>query len=128
MTETTPPPENDLTSEFRTLGNNLKSILKSIWESEETQKLKREVQEGLTELGRVTNETAEEFVQGETGQRLKSEAEDLQQRIRSGEVETKARRELLKVLRVVNAELEKARSDWSPDEVETPDEPPKTEK
>jgi hypothetical protein len=127
MNEKSPPSENDLASEFRALGDNLKSILKNAWESEETQKLKGEIQAGLTELGRVTNETVDEFTQGETGQRLKTEADDLRERIRTGEVEDKARQELLKVLRVINTELEKARTEWSQAETKEPEEQTQTE-
>jgi hypothetical protein len=123
MTNKTPPPENDLTSEFRALGDNLKSILKNVWESEETHKLKDEIHAGLTEFGRVTNETVEEFTQGETGQRLKTEAEDLRERIRSGDMEEKARQELLKVLQVINSELEKASTKWSQTKTEESEEP-----
>ena len=101
---------SDVTSEFRLLGQNLKEILQSAWESEERRKLQREIEAGLSELGRTLNQTVEEVRESPTGQRIKSEAEGLRGRIHSGELESQLREDLLSALRRVNAELEKAAS------------------
>jgi hypothetical protein len=97
----------DIASEFQNLGTNLKTILQQAWESEERKNLQREIETGLGNLGRTLDDTAREFRDSETGQRLKSEAEELQERIRSGEAETRVREDLLKILHKVNNELEK---------------------
>jgi hypothetical protein len=119
MTETAPPtsgppadkaPADDIAAEFRQLGNHLKTILQTAWESEERKKFQQEVQAGLTELGDSLNKAITEFKTSPTGQRMKSDVEDFQTRLRSGEVETQAREELLTVLRKVNDELQKATS------------------
>lgn len=101
-------PQPDLASEFRALGDNLKNILQSSWESPEAQRLRQDVKEGLNQLGQATNQAVKDFEQSEAGQRIKAEAQDLKERIASGEVEAKARSELSKVLRTLNQELEKA--------------------
>lgn len=98
----------DLASEFRKLGDNLKNILQSSWESAEAQKLRQDVKEGLNQLGQATNQAVKDFEQSEAGQRLKAEAQDLKERIESGEVEAKARSEISNVLHTLNQELEKA--------------------
>jgi hypothetical protein len=107
MTENTTP-ENDLTSEFRTMADNLKTFLKSAWESDEAQNLHQEIKSGLTELGRIATETVDEFNASETGQRLKAEAIDFKARVESGEVEEKAREEIQTILKTINKELETA--------------------
>ena len=103
----------DLTSQFRELGENLKSMFQSAWESEEATKLKEEMKEGLTELGTAANQALEDFNVSEAGQKIKAEAEDFKTRVESGEVETKARDEISKALNLINAELQKAIGSFS---------------
>lgn len=105
--------EGDISEEFRTLGENLLKTLRTVWESPELKKLQQEIEAGLTQLGATLKEEASTFNESPTGQQLKSDFEDLRQRVRSGELETKAREELLNTLRLVNAELDKAASRWS---------------
>ena len=50
---------------------------------------------------------AQEVSSGETGQRLKAEVEDLGQRVKSGQVESQLRRDLLSALQTINRELQK---------------------
>jgi hypothetical protein len=97
----------DLASEFQELGNNLKNIFVSAWESEQRKNLQKELEEGFSELGDSLKQTAEEIHDSDAGQRVKAEAEDLRDRVRSGEVETKIREDILSVLHKVNSELGK---------------------
>jgi hypothetical protein len=101
------PPEDDLAAEFRQLGHNLKEALKTAWESEESQKLQRELKAGLAGLEAGLKEAAQDFSAGEAGQRLKSEAGEFTERVRSGEVGARVRADLLAALRTVNQELQK---------------------
>jgi hypothetical protein len=101
-------PQPDLASQFRELGENLKNMFQSAWESDEAQKFKDELKAGLTELGDVTTQAVEDFQTSETGQKLKNEANDLKSRIESGEFETKAREEISKALNMFNEEIQKA--------------------
>lgn len=97
----------DLAGEFHELGKNLQGILRAAWESEERKKLQEELRLGLSDLGNMVNQAANEFQSSPTGQRIKEDMEDFQQRVRSGEVENKVREEILSALRMVNSELEK---------------------
>jgi hypothetical protein len=108
MTENpNPDPQSDITDQFRELGENIKNFFHSAWESEESQNLRKELQNGLNEFGKATNEAIEEFKASETGQKFKAEAEDFKSRVESGEVEAKAREEISKVLTFINTELGK---------------------
>jgi hypothetical protein len=98
----------NLASEFHNLGENLKKIFIEAWESEERRKFQMEIEEGLSDLGDSLKQTAKEINDSETGQKVKAEAEDLRDRIQSGEVADKIHQDLLSVLKKVNAELEKA--------------------
>jgi hypothetical protein len=105
MSEENPNPQPDLTSQFRELGENIKNFFHSAWESEESQKFRQELENGLNELGRATNEAVEEFKTSETGQKLKAEADDFINRVETGQVEQKARDEISKALNFINSEL-----------------------
>ena len=98
----------DLASQFRELGENLKNMFQSAWESDEALKFKEELKRGLTELGNATTQAVEDFKVSEAGQNLKAEAQDFKSRVESGEVEAKARDEISKALNLINAELQKA--------------------
>jgi hypothetical protein len=115
------PPEGDLPDEFRKLGQNLKAALKSAWTSEEGRRLQRELQTGLAALQTGLSEAATELTAGPTGQQLRAEMEDLGQRLRSRQVESAVKSELLSALRAVNAELQKAAQPRAGDR--PPDEP-----
>lgn len=104
MTDQTPPPENELVDELKNLGQNLKGVLQAAWESDERRKLQQELQKGMDEFQKAIAN----FESSPTGQKLKSEAHDLSERLRTGEVESKLRDDLLSALRTLNAELTKA--------------------
>ena len=106
MSEQTPP-HGDLTGEFRQLAENLKHALRTAWESEERHRLQGDIESGLQEVGSALNEVVTEFRASPHGQNLEREIGDLGERIRTGEVEAKARQELLKAVQLVNQELGK---------------------
>jgi hypothetical protein len=105
-------PENDLVNEFRNLGKNLVEALRTAWDSPERKKLEKEISDGLNDLANTLNTEAKNFKESPTGQQLKSDMDDLRQRVRSGEVENQVRNELLGALRIVNQELQKVTSRW----------------
>ena len=119
MSEENPNPQPDITSQFRELGENIKSFFHSAWESEESQKFRQELENGLNELGRATTEAVDEFKTSETGQKFKVEAEDFKTRVETGEVEQKARQEISKVLSFINNELGNFNEQIKPKEAET---------
>lgn len=133
MSEENPNPQPDISSQFRELGENIKNFFHSAWESEESLKFREELQNGLNELGRATNEAVDEIKTSETGQKIKSEADEFINRVETGEVEAKARQEISKVLDFINQELGNLNQQIKPKETSAkpePDEPaqePKTE-
>jgi len=111
--------EDNLTDEFRSLGQNLLSTLHAAWERPERKKLQQEIENGLSELVNTLKNEADSFASSPTGQKVKTEAEDLRQRVQTGEVDTAIRSELLKALQTVNAELKKAASKLGTDQDQT---------
>ena len=133
MSEENPNPQPDIGSQFRELGENIKKFFQTAWESEESQKFRQELQNGLNELGRATNEAVDEFKTSETGQKFKAEADEFINRVETGEVEAKARDEISKVLDFINTELGSLNQKIKPQETSTepesaePAEEPNTE-
>ena len=107
MTEK-PNPQPDLASQFKELGENLKNMFQSAWESDEANQFKNELKNGLNEIGKAATQTVEEFNASEAGQTIKAEAKDFVSRVESGEVEAKAREEISKAINIINTELQKA--------------------
>ena len=99
--------EQEIHSEFRRLGNNLKAVFQGAWQSEERVQLQQDLESGLEELGDSIRELLEDLETSGTGQRLKADVEDLRERVESGELEQKARAELQHALDLANKELEK---------------------
>ena len=101
-------PESELSAELSELGRNLKNAAQAAWESEESRRLQQELKRGFAELEAGLREASDEFSRGETGQRMRTEAREFRERVRSGQVESQLRADLLAALRTVNAELKKA--------------------
>jgi hypothetical protein len=101
-------PATDLADEFRKLGANLKQAFRGTWESEERQRLQRDIEDGLADISASLKDAAHDFAASPTGQQLKADLQNIESRVRSGEMEAKIREELVKALRTINTELEKA--------------------
>ncbi|MFZ0534376.1 MAG: hypothetical protein WAM09_14460 [Anaerolineales bacterium] len=112
MSETDPnenkSPNDNIGEQLNELGKNLREALQSAWESEERRKLQQEIEEGLANLGASLSEAAKDFSNSPTGQSLKEDVKDLNERWRTGEVKSKVRSEITETLRKVNDELQKA--------------------
>ncbi len=105
--------KSELADELRNLGKNLEDFIKMLWESEERKKVQKNVEESATQVSESLNRAAKEFSASDTGQRLKTDVEDIQRRFESGELQDKARNEMLSVLKWVNTELDKVSSRYS---------------
>ena len=104
----TPNSEGNLTDEFRILGQNLVNTLHAAWQRPERKKLQQEIETGLSELVDTLKNEADTFVESPTGQKMKTEVDNMRQRVQTGEADAAIKSELLKALQTVNAELQKA--------------------
>ncbi|HSO27166.1 MAG TPA: hypothetical protein VLS48_03795 [Anaerolineales bacterium] len=107
MSDPSLQPEENLADEIRALGQNLIQVLRSAWDHPERKRLQRELENGLYDLSNTVNREMEEFKESPTGQRLRTDVENLQERVRTGEAEAKVRSELLHIMRTINQELQK---------------------
>jgi len=122
-------PEETLADEFRLLGKNLVDTAHAAWDSPERQRLQKEIEEGLSELGTTMTREYEQFRESSTGQKLRDDVNDISERVRSSEIDTKIRADLISALQQVNTELEKITNRWAStftDESETETQPDDT--
>lgn len=101
---------DDLVGELKALGENLRLALQTAWESNERRKLQGEVEAGLSDLVAALQSAGTELAKSPAGQRLKAEAQSIQERVRDSHAEERIREELLTALRRANAELQKVAS------------------
>ena len=100
--------ESSVVTELRALGNNLANLIQSALNSDESKKIQQEVEDGLRQAGDCVQKAADDFSQSPTGQQLKSDLNDLNQRIESGELQAKVRSDVLTAIQTANAEITKA--------------------
>ncbi len=99
--------EESISDQLNELGKNLRDMLQTAWESEERRKLQKEIEDGLANLSASLSQAAKDFSSSQTGQNLKDDVKDIQERWRTGEIRSKARTEILDALHKVNEELQK---------------------
>ena len=105
-------PVSDIAAEFRRLGKNLREAFKAARDSEELKKLQQELEEGVEVLASSVKRSADEFVHSGTGQQIRQEVKELEEKWKRGEVQSKIRQELLEILRRVNADLDETLARW----------------
>jgi hypothetical protein len=115
--------KSELRDEFRRLGENLAESLKSLWEYPETKQFRTEMKDGLIQLGDTLSQAVHDFSESPEGQRLQEGVEDIGEKIRSGEVEAKARHELINALNRINIELEKVKEQLAESNVKEESDP-----
>ncbi len=104
----TKSPSDNIGDQLNELGKNLRDALEFVWQSEERRKLQKEIEDGLANLGASLSQASKDFANSPAGKTIKEDVEDLQERWRTGEVESKVRSEVAEALRKVNEELQKA--------------------
>ncbi len=97
-----------ISDQLNELGKNLRDAMQAAWGSEERRKVQQDIENGLSSLGATLTQAAKDFSNSQTGQTIKDDMKDLQQRWRSGDVGSKVHTEVVDSLRKVNEELKKA--------------------
>jgi len=115
-------PEGDIGEQLNELGKNLRDALRTAWESDERRKLQQDIEVGLANLRDSLNQAATDFSSSQTGQTLKEDVKDLNERWKTGEVGSKVRTEIADALRTVNQELQKATRKDPPPPADKPQE------
>ena len=94
--------------EFKYLGQNLKNIVNSAWESDKRKQIQDDVADGLDEFNKVVSDLIKEIRDAEATQNVLNKIEYAGEKLRSGELTNHAQDNMQKALHKVNAELAKA--------------------
>ncbi len=105
--------EENLRQEFETLGRNLVGAMRAAWDSPESRRLREEMVNGLTELGVTLRREADNLSTSQAAQQVKNGVEQVGERLRTTDVPTKVRGELVNALQMVNGELQKIIDRWA---------------
>jgi septum formation inhibitor MinC len=108
-----PPSEESLRQELETLGKNLIGAMRSAWEAPESKRLREEVTTGLSDLVSTLKREAEYLAAHPATQQIKTDVEQIGEKIKAPEAQVAVRRELLSALHAVNSELQKLIDRWS---------------
>ncbi len=117
----------DVAEELRQVGQQLADAFRSMWNSEERQKLEAEMREGMQNLASEVDKVMREIREGTAGQKLREEASELRTQVESGEFGRKARTVALDGLRWLSEELGRLADQFTPTQKETPAPEPPTE-
>jgi uncharacterized membrane protein YccC len=100
--------DRELGSALNQLGENLKRLGQTAWESPERKNLQSELAKALKEVEGSLQQAGNEFRESETGQRLRQDIERIKDEFESAEFERRARSELAALVHQLNQKLE----DW----------------
>ncbi|MFQ6000743.1 MAG: hypothetical protein ACE5LG_03645 [Anaerolineae bacterium] len=116
MSEETEGAEGEIAEELKRLGRQLHSTAKAAWESEERRQLEAEIVSGLNALASEIERTLRESRVSAEGEVLEVKAREVKEKTQSGELGVEVRSGFLRVLRQINAELDRLQNSWAPAE------------
>lgn len=126
-TEATDGVKPDVAEELRKVGLQLADAFRSMWNSQERQKLEAEMREGMQNLASEVDKVMREIREGTASQKLREEAAELRTQVESGEFGRKARTVALDGLRWLSEELGRLADQFTPTQKEPPPAEPPTD-
>ena len=113
MTEEQPPGTEDMASsseildELHSLGQQLTTAVKSLWESEESRSLRQEIEQGFVELGHQVETAVESARESEAAKQFGEQVKDTMDKARESDIPTKVEDYLVTGLRELNTQVSK---------------------
>lgn len=118
-------PTRDILDELEALGQQLSTALKTLWESEESRKLRQDLRQGFVQLGQEIDEAVKSAQESEAAKQFGEQVKETVDKARRSDVATQVEQGLATGLRKMNEELSKLIS--SLEEEETVETPPDSE-
>jgi uncharacterized coiled-coil DUF342 family protein len=108
QTPTEEPQKGDqLVDELQSLGQQLVTAVKALWDSEDSRKLRQEIGDGFVELGHQLDEAIKSAQESEAAQEFKESVKETVDKARESDVAGKVQQNLVTGLQKLNAELGK---------------------
>lgn len=106
--------DSEILDELQALGAQLVTTVKSLWESEESRKLRKEIGDGFVELGQQIDTAVKSTQESEAAKQFSEQVKETVEQARQSDVVDKVQEGLLTGLRELNAELSKMAGSLEP--------------
>lgn len=113
MTEEQTPDTEDQVSgseildELNSLGQQLATTVKSLWEGEDSRKLRQDIEEGFVELGHQVETAVESARESEAAKQFSEQVKETMEKARESEIPAKMQDYLVTGLRELNTQVSK---------------------
>lgn len=98
---------SEILDELESLGTQLVTAVRALWDSEESRKLRQEIGDGFVQLGHQVDEGIKAAQDSEAAQEFKAQVQETVDKARQSDVAGKLQENLISGLRQLNAELGK---------------------
>jgi hypothetical protein len=112
--------EPDVVDALRNLGLQFGETVRAAWESEERRNFEAEMREGVIAFSDGAEKAFKEFMEGNTAQKVKSEASDFKTKTESTDWAQKSQVTLSRGLQSLSDELAKLANSFTPQQKEPP--------
>ncbi len=119
MPEEQTPTSESITDDLRELGSNLVNALQSTWESVERKELQRSVEKGISGVLAALEDTTDDLDLEDVSERVRAGFSQIEEKIRSGELEDSVRTNVTDILERINAELVQFSAKMAPSDPDT---------
>jgi NAD dependent epimerase/dehydratase family enzyme len=98
---------SELMDELEALGKQLVTAVRSLWDSDESRKLRQEIGDGFVQLGQQVDEAIKTAQESETAKEFKVQVKETMDKARESDVASKLQENLVSGLHQLNTELGK---------------------
>jgi hypothetical protein len=100
-------PHSEILEELQSLGQQLSAAVKSLWESEESRKLRKDIGEGFVELGKQLDTAVKSAQESEAAKQFTGQVKETMDKARETDIAGKLEQGLVTGLRELNEQLSK---------------------
>lgn len=100
-------PKSDLVQELQVLGQELSAAVKSLWESEESRRLREEIGAGFVELGHQLDSAVKAAQESEATRQFQGQLKETVEKARESDMVDKIEEGLVSGLRELNVQISK---------------------
>jgi NAD dependent epimerase/dehydratase family enzyme len=97
----------ELLAEFQMLGQQLATAVKSLWESEDSRRLRQQLSEGFAQLGQTIDSTIKSAQESEAAKQFSEQVKETVDKARTSDVTDKVEQGILTGLRELNEQISK---------------------
>ncbi len=122
-------PEGQVLRELQSLGQQLATAIKSLWESDESRKLRQEIGDGVVRLGQQIESAVQSAQESDSAKKFGEQVKGTVEKARESDLVTKLEHGLITGLQELNKQVSKWVDSMEPQptEAEEPEEEPEDE-